>query len=60
MIIRLQEMVRTLQSEKLKMLSSIDHLENQNKQMDDELKKLKNEVLFHPLPFFDFFTYGIR
>ncbi|CAN0320497.1 unnamed protein product, partial [Ectocarpus fasciculatus] len=43
----LQDMVRTLQTEKLSMLSTIDHLENQNRQLADETKTLKEELNRH-------------
>ncbi len=41
---RLQELVRQLQSEKMTMLSTIDQLESQNRQLQDESKRLKSEV----------------
>lgn len=45
--VMLQEMVRTLQGEKLSMLSTIDHLENQNRQLVEETKSLKNALNRH-------------
>ena len=43
----LQEMVRSLQAEKLALLSNIDQLESQNRQFQDESKRLKQEMNRH-------------